>query len=62
MMPIEAGLTRYHLETTDAFYFRHDRRRGVMLGPAYTHDTGRLRYGTPVAFVNWDILFSMVGR
>jgi hypothetical protein len=35
---------------------------GVMLGSAYMHDTGRLRYGPPAAFVNWDVVFSLAGR
>ena len=35
---------------------------GVMLGSAYMHDTGRLNVGPPVAFVNWDLVFSMIGR
>jgi hypothetical protein len=34
----------------------------VMLGSAYMHDTGRLKVGPPVAFVNWDVVFSLAGR
>jgi hypothetical protein len=34
----------------------------LMLGAAYLHDTGRVKMGPPQAFVNWDAVFSMVGR
>jgi hypothetical protein len=32
------------------------------LGAAYLHETGRVKMGPPQAFVNWDAVFSMVGR
>jgi hypothetical protein len=34
----------------------------VMLGSAYLHDTGRVKVGPAQAFVNWNTVFSMVGR
>jgi len=34
----------------------------LMLGSAYLHDTGVVRAGPPQPFVNWDIVFGMLGR
>ena len=35
---------------------------GVMLGSAYLHDTGVVRAGPAAPFVNWDTVFTMIGR
>ncbi len=34
----------------------------LMLGSAYLHDTGSLNVGPKQSFVNWDTVFSLVGR
>jgi hypothetical protein len=34
----------------------------LMLVSAYLHDTKRVQFGPPQAFVNWDIVFGMIGR
>jgi hypothetical protein len=34
----------------------------LILGAAYLHDKGTVRFGPPQAFVNWDTVFAMVGR
>jgi hypothetical protein len=56
------AIARYRLETTDAFYSRHDRwrRQGAGIGLYARHRA--LERGPPVAFVNWDLVFSMIGR
>jgi hypothetical protein len=35
---------------------------GLMLGSAYLHDTGRMRFGPPQPFVNWDTLIGALAR
>jgi len=32
----------------------------LMLGSAYLHDTGSVRFGPQGAFVNWDTVLSMI--
>ena len=32
----------------------------LMLGSAYLHDTGSVRFGPEQAFVNWDTVLSMM--
>jgi hypothetical protein len=34
----------------------------LMLGAAYLHDTGHMRFGPPQPFVNWDRVIGMLGR
>ena len=34
----------------------------LMLGSAYLHDTGVVRVGPSQPFVNWDLVFGMLGR
>lgn len=34
----------------------------LILGIAYLHDTGMLRFGPAQPFVNWDAVFSMLPR
>jgi hypothetical protein len=34
----------------------------LMLGSAYLHDIGIVRAGPPQPFVNWEIVFGMLGR
>ena len=38
----------------------------LMLGSAYLHDTGVIKFGdakeTPAPFVNWDTLLGTIGR
>jgi len=34
----------------------------LMLVSAYLHDTGRIQAGPKQAFVNWDVVFGMMGR
>jgi len=34
----------------------------VMLGSAYLHDTGVVRIGPAQPYVNWDMVFALVGR
>jgi hypothetical protein len=34
----------------------------LMLGSAYLHDTGMVKAGPAQPFVNWDTVFSLVGR
>ncbi len=35
---------------------------GLMLGSAYVHDKGMVRFGPKQQFVNWDTVFGMIGR
>lgn len=34
----------------------------LILGSAYLHDTGAVRFGPAKAFVNWDTVTAMLGR
>jgi hypothetical protein len=34
----------------------------LLLGAAYLHDTGVVRFGPAQAFVNWDTVIGMLGR
>jgi hypothetical protein len=34
----------------------------LILGAAYLHDKGAVRFGPPQAFVNWDTVTGMLGR
>jgi hypothetical protein len=34
----------------------------LLLGAAYLHDTGAVRFGPAQAFVNWDTVTGMLGR
>jgi hypothetical protein len=34
----------------------------LVLVSAYLHDTNRVRFGPPQAFVNWNTVFGMIGR
>jgi hypothetical protein len=35
---------------------------GLLLGAAYLHDTGVVRYGPKDSFVNWDVVFELLQR